>query len=97
MRRLWVFSAALSVILSHSASASEWMVRVQTSSRICHVQLKTASPLGTDIGGPFSSRKEACQGAADTYNSSMSDQSKCWSYGGGTVDACKRDGVDLPK
>jgi hypothetical protein len=79
-----------------NASAADWMLRVQTMGRICHVQLKTASPLGEDFKGPFSSRKAACQEGANQYDESLSDTSKCWEYGGGTVSGCKTDGITLP-
>jgi hypothetical protein len=78
------------------AKADDWMFRVQTMGRICHVQIKTASPLGEDFKGPFPSRKLACQEAANQYNSTLSDQSKCWIYGSGTVTGCKKDGITLP-
>jgi hypothetical protein len=67
------------------AKADDWMLRVQTMGRVCHVQLKTAAPLGEDFKGPFPSRKAACQEAANQHDSSLSDQSKCWTYGSGTV------------
>lgn len=74
----------------------EWMVRRQTTSGICHVQLKTASPLGSDLAGPFSTRKDACEKASELYDSSGTDSSKCSGYGSGTASACKNDGIKLP-
>jgi hypothetical protein len=79
-----------------SALAEDWMLRVQTTSRICHVQLKTASSLGQDFKGPFSTRKAACQEALNQCDKDISNPSKCWTYGGGTVDGCKAEGVTLP-
>jgi hypothetical protein len=98
MRFLVLFAifVAASVFSTSYAIAADWMLRVETSSRVCHVQLKTASPLGQDFKGPFSSRKTACGEAANQYDSTLSDQSKCWTYGNGTVDGCKQDGVVLP-
>jgi hypothetical protein len=96
MKKL-LFGATVGVLFSCSSYAADWMLRVQTSSRTCHVQLKTAAPLGTDMSGPFSSRKEACQAASDAFDSSFTDPTKCWTYGGGTVDGCEQDGVHLPK
>jgi hypothetical protein len=79
------------------ASAEDWMVRVVTTSRTCNVQLKTASSLGADFKGPFPSRKAACQEAKNQYDKDFSNQSKCWTYGGGTVSGCNADGVSLPQ
>jgi hypothetical protein len=78
------------------AQAADWMLRVTTTSRTCHVQLKTASPLGEDFKGPFPSRKAACQEAVNQYDDSASDQQKCWTYGGGTVSGCRAEGITLP-
>ena len=93
-------SSALSqcVLLSTTAfaQADDWMLRVELSGRVCHVQLKTASKLGEDFKGPFASRKAACVEAGKQYDPDLSDKSKCWTYGGGTVSGCKTDGVTLP-
>lgn len=79
------------------AAADDWMLRVEVSaSRVCHVQLKTAAPLGADFKGPFPSRKAACQEAANQYDADISDPNKCWTYGGGTVDGCKNEEIKLP-
>lgn len=96
--RLSAFVASIVVLanLPLKANAADWMLRVQTTSRVCHVQLKTAAPLGEDFKGPFASRKEACQEAANQYDDSASDPSKCWTYGGGTVSGCRADGITLP-
>lgn len=91
-----ILTASLVLISAGCAGAADWMLRVQTMGRICHVQLKTATPIGEDFKGPFSSRKSACQEAENQYDDSLSDQSKCWTYGGGTVTGCKNDGVTLP-
>jgi hypothetical protein len=79
---------SLGVVQIDIARADDWMLRVETSSRVCHVQLKTASPLGSDMSGPFSSQEDACQEAARQFDSSLSDQSKCWTYGAGTRAGC---------
>lgn len=76
--------------------ADEWMVRRQTTSGICHVQRKTASPLGADLAGPFATKKDACRRASELYDSSGTDTRKCSGYGSGTVSACESDGVKLP-
>jgi hypothetical protein len=77
------------------ACAEDWMLRVQGTSRTCHVQPKTALPMGDDLKGPFPSRKAACQEAESLENDDRSDQSKCWSFGGSTVSGCKPEGVTL--
>jgi len=82
--------------VSPSSAAEEWMVRRATMSGICHVQLKTASPLGSDLSGPFASRKAACESAKSLYDTSGTDSTKCSGYGQGTVDGCKKDSVVLP-
>jgi hypothetical protein len=92
-----VASIALSISSICVAFADDWMLRVQTTSRVCHVQLKTAAPLGQDLKGPFASRKAACNEANNQYDDTLSDQSKCWTFGQGTRDGCKSDGVVLPQ
>ena len=82
--------------LSVSAYADEWMLRVTTTSRACHVQLKTADRLGADMDGPFTSEAAACKAALKAYDPQLSDPSKCWTYGGGTVKGCNAVGVALP-
>lgn len=94
--KLLAFVICTASSLASSANAADWMLRVETSSRVCHVQLKTAAPLGVDFRGPFPSRKAACQEALNQYDSSTSDQGKCWAYGNGTISGCKNDGVVLP-
>jgi hypothetical protein len=79
-----------------AAKADDWMLRRQSPSLVCHVQLKTAAPLGSDFKGPFDSRKKACQSGADNYDKEMSDTTKCWGYGGGTISGCANDGITLP-
>jgi hypothetical protein len=102
MTRIVASVALLSIALTNIsmsasvAAADEWMLRVETSSRVCHVQLKTAAPLGDDFKGPFSSRKDACKEASNQYDGTLSDQGKCWTYGNGTIGGCKRDGIVLP-
>lgn len=81
---------------SVDAYAEDWMVRRQGASQICHVQKKTASPLGQDFKGPFGSRKDACTSAAENYDDSKSKADKCWEFGGGTIDGCATEGVKLP-
>ncbi len=76
--------------------ADQWMLRRETSGGECHVQKKTASPLGADLAGPFDTRKDACLKAKDLYDPDATDPSKCSTYGNGTVDGCKNDGVPLP-
>jgi hypothetical protein len=95
MKHLFVLLVS-AVLLPAQARADDWMVRVQTTSRVCHVQLKTAAPLGADFKGPLPSRKAACQEAANQYDDSASDQQKCWTYGDGTINGCGADGVTLP-
>lgn len=100
MNRLFGILLAIALycigLLVNPAAADDWMLRVETSSRVCHVQLKTAAPLGDDFKGPFSSRKAACQEALNQYDDAASDQGKCWTYGGGTISGCKSDGINLP-
>jgi hypothetical protein len=78
------------------AAAADWMLRVETSSRACHVQLRTAAPLGRDFKGPFPSRQAACAEASNQYDSTLSNQGKCWTYGGGTIDGCGQEHITLP-
>lgn len=84
------------LISTENSQAVDWMLRVETSNRACHVQLKTAAPIGEDFKGPFSSRKRACQEAASQYDRTLSDQSKCWTYGRGTVSGCGDEEITLP-
>jgi hypothetical protein len=76
--------------------AADWMVRREPSSGACHVQLRTAAPLGADLSGPFPSRRSACLDAANRYEAATTDPQKCGTYGGGTVSGCNLDGVTLP-
>ena len=94
MRRIAALSAAgrFSSVAQQPRQPTGWF-GVERSGRVCHVQLKTAAPLGEDFKGPFPSRKTACQEANDD---SASDQQKCWTYGGGTVSGYAKDGVILP-
>lgn len=89
-------AAAATLALSSAAFAEEWMLRVETSSRACHVQLKTASKLGEDFKGPFASRKDACKEAAAQYDGTKEDMTKCGTYGEGTIKGCAKDKVSLP-
>lgn len=75
--------------------ADEWMIRRQTTSGICHIQLKTASPLGSDLAGPFSTKKDACKKAAELYEAASTDPQKCSGFGGGSVSACSKEGVKI--
>ena len=77
--------------------SEEWMVRRQSTSGICHVQLRTASPLGADIAGPFGSQREACKRASDLFDDTGTDQGRCSGYGNGSVSLCSNEGVKLPK
>ena len=77
-------------------AADQWMLRRETSSGACHVQKKTASPLGADLAGPFSTRKDACLKAKDLYDSDGTDSAKCSAYGQGTITGCKNESVTLP-
>lgn len=77
-------------------AADQWMVRRESSSGACHVQVKTASPLGADLAGPFDARKAACLKSKDRFDPDATDPNKCFTYGQGTVDGCKKEGVILP-
>jgi len=90
---------ALLIIIGVPSSlfaADQWMVRRESSSGACHVQVKTASPLGADLAGPFDARKDACLKSKDLFDPDATDPSKCFTYGQGTVDGCKKEGVILP-
>jgi hypothetical protein len=96
MGRLIAVIALSNAICAPLMAADEWMLRVETSGRVCHVQPTTAAPLGKDLKGPFSTRKAACAEAKNQYDDSSSDPTKCWTYGQGTIDVCKKEGIDLP-
>jgi hypothetical protein len=85
-------------ISGHVALAQQvkWELRRQTTSSVCHVQRSDSLPKLGELMSTHDTRKAACQQAKLQFDSSMSDQSKCWSYGGGTKTGCKNDGVDLP-
>jgi hypothetical protein len=87
---------SISIFVVNGALADDWYVRRQTTNGACHVQDATVRPtLGNDLA-KCKSRKEACAKAKDLYDGSAPDPKKCFSYGGGTVDACKKEGVSLP-
>lgn len=92
--RLLILAIALTAAAGN-AMAEQWVVNRETAGAICHVQVTTAKPFGPRLSGPFPDRKSACQSAKDSYNN-MDSQAGCSSYGGGTVDGCKSDGVKLP-
>ena len=90
---------ALSALLiaGATARADDWVLRRETSSNACRVELAAASPLGViQLAGPFPSRSDACNAALNQYDSSMSDPSKCWSYVYQTINWCMGEGVALP-
>jgi hypothetical protein len=90
------FGAALLFASASASFAEDWMVRVASGGRVCHVQIKTAAPIGRDLKGPFPNRTSACKEALALYDIEMSNTTKCWAYGGGTKNGCAKDGVDLP-
>lgn len=99
MRFRWLIAIALFSLFNISSelfAADQWMLRRETSSGACHVQKKTASPLGADLAGPFDNRKDACNKASDLYDADGTDSSKCSTYGQGTIGGCKNEGVTLP-
>ncbi|HEY1796788.1 MAG TPA: hypothetical protein VGG57_11790 [Stellaceae bacterium] len=98
MRRLFCGSGVLFAALFTigTARADDWVLRVDTSSRACRIELATAAAIGLQLAGPFSSRADACNAASKYYDSSMSDTSKCWAYVSQTVDWCSKEGVNLP-
>lgn len=81
---------------AEATAAKEWVITKAATSNACHVQKATASPFG-DVVSRHDTRKEACQHALDLHDESMTDKGKCFTYGGGTVTACKSEGVELPK
>jgi len=91
-----LFGFSLLLTSTLHAEAADWMLRREDSNGACHVQMKTADALGSDLSGPFSSRKAACLDAASRYEAATSDPKKCGTYGGGTVSGCVSDGVTLP-
>ena len=98
MRTLSKITAAIliTVFTVNVAFADDWYVRRQTTNGACHVQEATVRPaLGNDLA-KCKSQKEACTKAKDLYDGSAPDPKKCFSYGGGTVAACKKEGVSLP-
>jgi hypothetical protein len=90
--------ALLALLIAGAARAEDWVLRRDTSSSACRVELAAAPPLGViQIAGPFPSRGDACNAALDQYDSSMSDPSKCWSYVYQTINWCMGEGVNLPR
>ena len=53
-----VCSCILWVACKNVADSDKYMVRMSTPSNACRVQLKTASPIGEDHLGPFSTKNE---------------------------------------
>ena len=99
MKHRWMNTTCLLSLMGFSTTlfaADQWMVRRETSSGACHVQKRTASPLGADLAGPFDTRKDACLKAKDLYDPDGTNSSKCSTYGQGTIDGCKKEVVPLP-
>jgi hypothetical protein len=82
--------------ISMAAEVKPWMITKVTTSNTCHVLLSTASPIGVVVSR-HDSRKEACAEALALYDDTLTDKSKCFTYGKGTVDSCEKEGVKLPK
>lgn len=76
--------------------ARQWVVRRQSMAGICHVQLTTASPIGSDLDGPHGTRKAACEAAKARYEAASTASDKCSGFGSGTISGCVADGVTLP-
>lgn len=104
MKNLIVMAMALMPMLSACGGSegedqltnADLVVRRQTMGGVCHVQKRTASPIGPQLSGPHATLVAACNSAKDLYDSSFEQANRCWSYGGGTVRDCKTAGVDLP-
>ena len=90
-----VLSASL-LALTHAAHAENYELRKEPSTSVCHVQSETSRPKLGDLLKTHPTRKAACEDAASRYDKDASDQSKCWTYGAGTVAACNDDDVKLP-
>jgi hypothetical protein len=82
--------------ISMAAEAKPWMITKVTTSNTCHVLPSTASLLG-EVVSRHDSRKEACSEALALYDETLTEKKKCFTYGKGTVDACEKEGVKLPK
>lgn len=78
-----------------NASSSEWDLRRDSMGATCIVQPSESSPIG-ELLKTHPTRKAACQDARSRYTDDAGDKSKCFSYRPGTIDSCKKEGVDLP-
>jgi hypothetical protein len=59
-------------------NAGEYCVNRETSSGVCHVQETTESPqLGTNILGPYGSRKDGVTAMCKAYDPGSTDPNKC--------------------
>jgi hypothetical protein len=58
-------------------NAGEYCVNRETSSGACHVQETTESPLGVNILGPYTSRKNGVAAMCDIYDPGSADPTKC--------------------
>jgi hypothetical protein len=93
VRCRWVSTVAL---LAAATTPTPWHLNKETSSNKCWIQKNDEAPMGSTIS-EHETRKAACQAAQDRYDETFSDQAKCWLYGLGTIDRCKKEGVPLPK
>lgn len=58
-------------------NAGQYCVNRETSSGTCHVQETTESPLGTNILGPYASRKDGVAAMCTAYDPGATDPNKC--------------------
>jgi hypothetical protein len=88
-------SSLCSTVVHTVQQSKPWQLRKIQTSNVCLVQTSTSSPIG-GLVSDHDTRKEACQAAKNRYDESISDVSKCWTYGPATKDGCKAEGIDLP-
>lgn len=90
--------AVVSAVIADAKSPSSkaWELRKIRTSNVCLIETRTSSPIG-ELVGDYDSRELACQAAKKNYDDSSTEQSKCWAYGPATRNACKDEGIELPK
>ena len=89
----WVLALTLMSAAS-TTNAADWSLEKETLTNVCHVLKTTASPLGKTLS-EHATRILACKEAKRLYDVELTDENKCWAYGGGTRDGCRKDGVLL--
>lgn len=86
---------AASVFLGAASPSGDWDLRRNVGNGACFIQPTQSSPVGGELLKTHPTRKAACQDAQARRTDDAGDKTKCFTYTNGTIDECKKEGVDL--